>query len=105
MAEAYTALGRPDLADCVRGGKVHQRLGASIRRVPSLAMMRGLADALAVAPGGSVPFPTDCGNLARWCEWMAERCWNHDPVLRRLMAGNQSSWTERCGVKAQFEWA
>ena len=30
LAKAYDALGRPDLGDCVRGGKKYQRLGFAV---------------------------------------------------------------------------
>lgn len=106
LVEAYTELGRVDLADCVRGGKVHQRLWSCIGSRPAIGKIKGLTS---LSPETSetdisesaVGLAVDV-DLARWCRVMAER-YKENEVLRRLMDGDQLSWAERCAIKEGVE--
>lgn len=116
LAKAYTELGRPDLGDCVREGKLHQRLWSCIGSKPTIGKIQGLADSsdltrpfdlALVRPRdihkneggrpqtGKVEEPVLA--LAEWCEVMVET-YKGNEVLVRLIA-DQMSWTERCAIK------
>jgi hypothetical protein len=44
LALAYDALGRVDLGDCVRGGKLYQRLDQCVGRQPDLVLLQALEE-------------------------------------------------------------
>lgn len=95
LADAFRELDRPDLAECVRSGKLHQRLTKMIGGLPSLGMIRGLTDLV----GGKV----DVVDLSGWCEKQWER-YGTNPELTRIVKRNELSWAERCEAKPNFEW-
>lgn len=95
LADAFRELDRPDLAECVRSGKLHQRLTKMIGGLPSFGMTRGLTDLV----GGELHVP----DLSGWCEKQWER-YGSDPDLSRIVKKDALSWAERCEAKPHFGW-
>lgn len=105
LAEAYTKLGREDLADCVRRGKVHQQLWSCIGSKPTIGKIVGLANLAAKSSDSECKVGSEEGavvDLGRWCEVMAEK-YQGNEVLIRLMGDDQLSWSERCEIKEGVE--
>jgi hypothetical protein len=100
LAEAYESLGRDDLADCVRGGKVFQRLHRIILNwTPSdrgdkriLAAVNGLTDAFLGKDAGSLPKTLD--------EWITTALVDQkdDPNLPSVIALNDRIMTEELAM-------
>lgn len=104
LAEAYTKIGRGDLAVCVRGGKVHQRLWSCIGSRPTIGKVKGLVN-LAQLNDTAIRIESDLGtgaDLAEWCEWVVGR-YQENEVLTRLMREDSLSWEERCAIKERVE--
>lgn len=104
LAQAYSELCREDLADCVRGGKLHQRLWSCIGSRPTMGKVRGLAD-LAHWDNEEFKFERKedmALELGDWCERMVG-VYQKNEVLVRLMDDDLLSWKERCAIKEGVE--
>lgn len=103
LATAFEDMARPDLADCVRQGKLHQRLRDTIGSKPAIGMLLGLASAANISGG------RDEEGLAGWCTGMLageDASYRSDAVLQALLGDDGlSSWQERCAVNPYHDWA
>ena len=83
LAEVYDGLGRPDLAECVRGGKKYQRLFGSMASAPQLKELQALRNAFTGEIGKAE-------SMEDWCVEAKER-YKDDEGLKRVMvmAGRQ----------------
>lgn len=102
LCEAYEALGRSDLSDCVKGGRVFHRLEqitgcwrpSSVGEVGVLAILNGLTDAMLGAQSGYLPQTLD--------HWIQEAMAVHaeDPDLPLMIRrnGDAKVWLKKRAI-------
>ncbi|KAK4686915.1 uncharacterized protein P7C73_g3197, partial [Tremellales sp. Uapishka_1] len=79
LASAYDKLKRLDLAACVRGGKVYQRLACTVNGDPDIVMLNATRKAFLGEAAGDLP-----ATMAAWCVAAKEE-FKDDEGLRRLL--------------------
>jgi hypothetical protein len=83
LSIAFERQNRPDLADCVRGGKVWQRLPMVVGQYPDIAMLKGLENAITGAEAGEMP------SFDAWAEGLIKDRYNDDETLTHLRGGRE----------------
>jgi hypothetical protein len=83
LSIAFERQNRPDLADCVRGGKVWQRLPMVVGQYPDIAMLKGLENAITGVESGEMP------SFDAWAENLIKNKYNGDETLKRLRGGGE----------------
>lgn len=94
MIAAYEQLNRPDLAACVKGGRIYQRLSDILEREIKLPNLNGLGDAFL---GNRY---TSAGTMEEWREWAMETL-KGEERFKRFSAthGDDGLESERWKVK------
>lgn len=89
FAQAFENASRPDLADCVRKGKIYQRVLYSLHSEVDVAMLLAIERAAHVYMSDPKPSMDADGtkpiSMEQWCAKVRET-YKDDPILQRLEA-------------------